>query len=146
MRNTYTYQQSANHSLTHSITHPATQPPSHPATQPPTHPLTHSLINEMASPATTLRHWILSSFEAMMSSIDSHVQSLILSQYFFLNLPNLLFCSLLLLQTKLGDAAVSKDVFIPSVLCRMKMLPVMISAKYHSSARSAVSESPNSSA
>ena len=33
-----------------------------------------------------------------------------------------------------------------SVLCRMKMLPVMISAKYHSSARSAVSESPNSSA
>ena len=34
----------------------------------------------------------------------------------------------------------------PSVLCRMKMLPVMISANYHSSARSAVSESPNSSA
>ena len=33
-----------------------------------------------------------------------------------------------------------------SVLCRMKMLPVMISANYHSSARSAVSESPNSSA
>ena len=33
-----------------------------------------------------------------------------------------------------------------SVLCRIKMLPVMISAKYHSSARSAVSESPNSSA
>ena len=35
---------------------------------------------------------------------------------------------------------------IISVLCRMKMLPVMISANYHSSARSAVSESPNSSA
>ena len=33
-----------------------------------------------------------------------------------------------------------------SVLCRMKMLPVMILAKYHSSARSAVSESSNSSA
>ena len=33
-----------------------------------------------------------------------------------------------------------------SVLCRMKMLPVMILVKYHSSARSAVSESPNSSA
>ena len=31
-------------------------------------------------------------------------------------------------------------------LCRMKMLPVMILANYHSSARSAVSERPNSSA
>ena len=34
----------------------------------------------------------------------------------------------------------------PSGLCRMKMLPVMILAKYHSTARSAVSEHPNSSA
>ena len=31
-------------------------------------------------------------------------------------------------------------------LCRMKMLPVMILANYHSSVRSAVSERPNSSA
>ena len=30
-------------------------------------------------------------------------------------------------------------------LCRMKMLPVMILANYHSSARSAVSERPNES-
>ena len=45
-----------------------------------------------------------------------------------------------------GDRLVRYEMHQHRGLCRMKMLPVMILANYHSSARSAVSERPNSSA
>ena len=80
--------------------------------------------------------------------------------YDFDSWSHLLLCFKAVFQTLLGSpyAIVRASIYFrcgrlrdqlsayTSVLCRMKMLPVMISANYHSSARSAVSESPNSSA